>query len=179
MIQPDSHDVLCCASCGRTSGKGGGEVQPIRYLDVDWCPVCAKVCAKVRPSESGNAFVDQPSPGRMYPGRPSDPIDALHDCYVLKPKRRIRVKQARYEVQRAWSICHRGESGSAEMFCFFGWLQRHRPYFVTFRCRGDPWQTVHCWLIQYEEGKGAYRGEDGPPCWSSPSRDWVRPRSER
>jgi hypothetical protein len=42
------------------------------------------------------------------------------------------------------------KNGSEAMFAFFGWLQRHRPYFLTFECRGDRWQVVRPWLIQVE-----------------------------
>ena len=31
---------------------------------------------------------------------------------------------------------------------FFGYLGRERSYLLAFRSSGDPWQTVHGWLLQ-------------------------------
>lgn len=80
-------------------------------------------------------------------------LDALKDCYILKPKRRIKKAHARDEIQRAWEMWEGNKCSSQSMFLFYGWLQRFRPYFLTFREQGDPWQTVHSWLIQYEQSK--------------------------
>jgi len=63
------------------------------------------------------------------------------------------VKKEKYEIQRAWSRWEGDKSNNFPMFTFFAWLQKHRPYFLTFRNKGDPWQRVHSWLIQYERQK--------------------------
>ncbi|MCZ6613011.1 MAG: hypothetical protein O6941_10285 [Planctomycetota bacterium] len=106
-------------------------------------------------------FVEQPSPGRMYPNPLNDPLDAFYDCFELKPKRRILRKDAKYEIQRAWTSWQGDKSnGSISMFLFFGWLQRNRPYFLTFRCKYDRWQSVHGWLEQYEREGRAQRGQE-------------------
>ncbi|MEX3896372.1 hypothetical protein [Paraburkholderia sp. BR10954] len=89
----------------------------------------------------------------MSEGLPDDPVDAWQDCYEAKPKKRIRKDNARAEIQRAWSIWDGDKASGHAMFLFYGWLQRHRPYFLTFRAKGDPWQTVHSWLIQYEDSR--------------------------
>lgn len=34
---------------------------------------------------------------------------------------------------------------------FFVYLQNERPDLLAFRTAGDPWQTIHAWLLQ--EGK--------------------------
>jgi hypothetical protein len=82
-----------------------------------------------------------------------DPLDAWIDCYDMKPKTRILVKKAKREIQRVWEIWDGNKASDQAMFMFFGWLHRHRPYFLTFRSKGDPWQTVHSWLLQYEYSK--------------------------
>ena len=82
-----------------------------------------------------------------------DPLQAWWDCYKLNPKKRILVNQARREIQRAWELWDGDKTLNMSKFMFFGWLQRHRPYFLTFRGKGDPWQRVHSWLIQYEDGR--------------------------
>ena len=86
----------------------------------------------------------------MYEGPTIDPLNAWNDCYVMNPKRRIKVDEARREIQRAWAMWDGDKDARESMLMFFGWLHRFRPYFLTFRIRSDPWQRVHSWLLQYE-----------------------------
>jgi len=86
----------------------------------------------------------------MYEEAKDDPIDAWEDCFHKVPKKRIPVKKAKAEIQRAWELWEEDKSGDLSMFVFFGWLTRYRPYFLTFRGKGSQWQTVHSWLIQHE-----------------------------
>jgi hypothetical protein len=79
-----------------------------------------------------------------------DPLIPWEDCYVKSPKKRILKEKARKEIQRAWSIWSGDKDSNISMLLFFAWLQRFRPYFLTFRGAGDPWQWVHIWLDQYE-----------------------------
>ena len=137
---------LHCASCGRSPGTGPNGVETVVYLEQEWCARCARVGQL----SSGSVYVNQPSPGRMFEGTIIDPLDAWIDCYDVKPKRRIKVDKARREIQRAWAMWDGDKAASQSMILFFGWLQRFRPYFLTFRGRGDPWQRVHVWLLQYE-----------------------------
>jgi hypothetical protein len=112
------------------------------------------MCASVAETSEGNTYVSQPSPGRMAETPLNDPLDAWEDCYSMTPKRRILVARAKTEIQRAWAQWDGARGGPAPMLVFFGWLRRHRPYFLTFRAKGeDPWQTVHSWLLQYERGQ--------------------------
>jgi hypothetical protein len=83
----------------------------------------------------------------------TDPLVAWGDCYSMKPKKRILVERAKAEIQRAWALWDGDKSSKASMLVFYGWLWRFRPYFLTFRGGGDPWQTVHSWLLQYEDGR--------------------------
>jgi hypothetical protein len=86
----------------------------------------------------------------MIRGSVFDELDSWRDCFAEEPIHRIKVSDAKQEIQRVWSMWE-GDKGSAiAMFLFFGWLQRHRPYFLTFRKKHDPWQTVHSWLIEFE-----------------------------
>ncbi|SPB14878.1 hypothetical protein NOV72_02109 [Caballeronia novacaledonica] len=87
-------------------------------------------------------------------GLPDDSLDAWLDCYEMKPKKRIRKDDAKAEVQRAWALWDGDKTTGQPMFLFYLWLARQRPYFLTFRAKGDPWQAVHSWLIQYEDRKG-------------------------
>jgi len=96
----------------------------------------------------------------MTGGSSVDPLDAWRDCYDMKPKRRIKKDEAKREIQRAWAMRGDDSGGSEDMFAFFGWLQRHRPFFLTFRDSGDPWQTVHSWLLQFE--RTTHSDERGP-----------------
>lgn len=137
---------LRCASCGRTDSNGPNGVEVVTYRGMKWCTSCAAIGQ----TAEGNTFVSPPSPGQMYEGAEDDPLTAWKDCYVTRPKKRILVKDAKKEIQRAWWLWEGNKTSGESMFAFFGWLTRHRPYFLTFRSKGDPWQKVHSWLIQYE-----------------------------
>ncbi len=141
--------ILHCASCGRSAGTGPNGVDTVVCLEQEWCARCARIGQ----TSSGLVYVNQPSPGRMYEDPIVDPLDAWIDCYGMKPKRRIKVDEARPEIQCAWAMWDGDKDASGAMLMFFGWLRRFRPYFLTFRnvrSSGDPWQRVHSWLRQYE-----------------------------
>jgi hypothetical protein len=135
-----------CASCGRSDKAGPDGVETVSYLGIKWCALCAAVG---RTSEGGT-YVSQPSPGRMVETPLTDPLVAWEDCYSMTPKRRILVVRAKAEVQHAWALWDGDKGSPASMLLFYGWLRRFRPYFLTFRGKGDPWQTVHSWLLQHE-----------------------------
>lgn len=143
-LRPSSK--LHCPSCGRSAGMGPNRVDTLLYLAQEWCVRCARII----PTSGGKAWVAQPSPGRMGGGPTTNPLDAWIDCYVFKPKRRIKVDEAKREIQRAWAMWNGDKGDSEAMFVFFGWLRRHSPFFLTFRTRGDRWQRVHAWLLQCE-----------------------------
>ena len=82
---------LHCASCGRSAGTGPNGVDTVVYLEQEWCARCARIGQ----TTSGSGYVRQPSPGRMFEGPTIDPLNAWNDCYVMKPKRRIKVDEAR------------------------------------------------------------------------------------
>lgn len=138
---------LYCASCGRSDKGRTDTVKTVSYLGHKWCCKCAHL---IHVSE-GKTCVEQPSPGRMVEGQVDDPLIAWQDCFQQKPKRRIRVEDAKLEIQSAWGKWHGDKNSSQSMFKFCGWLSRFRPYFLTFRCKGGKWQRVHCWLIQRGE----------------------------
>jgi hypothetical protein len=139
---------LRCASCGRTDNGDN----TIMYKGVKWCTSCAAIKQTVAKGVT-YVYVSIPSPGRMYERLKDDPLSAWDDCYSKKPKKRILIKKAKTEIQMAWNQWEEKKSDNDSMFAFYCWLTRYRPYFLTFRCSGDPWQTVHAWLIQYEEQK--------------------------
>jgi hypothetical protein len=86
----------------------------------------------------------------MIEGKSFDLLDTWTDCFQMQPKRRIRIREGRLEIQRAWELWNEDKTVTLAMLMFFCWLQRYRPYFLTFRTKGDPWQDVHSWLIEYE-----------------------------
>lgn len=137
---------LRCASCGRPDDSGPGAVATVSYQGKTWCTSCAAV----RKTSAGTIYVSQPSPGQMVEDATNDPLVAWQDCYSMTPKKRILVQKAKAEVQRAWALWDGNKSTDSCMFMFYWWLWRFRPYFLTFRGKGDPWQTVHSWLLQYE-----------------------------
>lgn len=139
----DKSSDLRCASCGRMDGTGPNGVETITYQGVKWCVSCAAIGYIA----NGQPYVSMPSPGRMYEETKDDPLTAWEDCYEKSPKKRIPVSKAKAEIQRAWELWEENKSNAISMFIFFGWLKRYRPYFLTFRCKGNPWQTVHSWLI--------------------------------
>ena len=147
---------LYCASCGRSNEIGMDGVKPFKFQGGEWCTFCADI----QELPEGITYVATPSPGRMYESTKDDPLSAWEDCYSKKPKKRILVKVAKEEIHRAWEIWEGDKSSDLSMFKFFGWLSKYRPYFLTFRGTGSNWQTVHCWLIQYEEEKRAERDND-------------------
>jgi len=91
----------------------------------------------------------------------TDPLVAWDDCYSKKPKKRILAKRAKAEIQRAWENWDRDKTNELSMLAFYGWLSRFRPYFLTFRDKGDPWQTVHGWLLEYESLNKRIAGREG------------------
>ena len=147
---------LYCASCGRVNSDGENGVSTVTYKGVVWC----ESCAAIGRTPDGEKYVSMPSPGQMYEENTNDPIDAWIDCYQYKPKKRILVKKAKSEIQREWRLWKGDKSNDMSMFLFFGWLKKHRPYFLTFRSKSSPWQTVHTWLRQYE-GKGKRESSNG------------------
>ena len=140
-------ETLYCASCRRDNTGGPNGVETVRFQGIVWCTRCAKV----ERTPDGVPYVNIPSPGRMYERKDEDPLDAWIDCYDMKPKKRIRIDAAKTEIQRAWKLWSEDNSGSEAKFSFYAWLTRYRPYFLTFRCRGDRWQRVHSWLLQCED----------------------------
>ena len=143
--------TLRCISCNRTAGTGQNRVDTFSQDGVTWCARCANI-AEIPP---GSLCVLQPSPGRMTETETISVLDRLRDCYILTPKRRIKKADAKEEIQRAWDMWEGDKSSVEPMFLFFFWLRQFRPYFLTFRDQGDPWQTVHSWLIQHEDRKKA------------------------
>ena len=143
-------DVLYCASCGRCTHPGHEQIEPVPYIGIEWCPHCAAVTTL-----EGSRFVNQPSPGRLYPTPPEASLDAWLDCYDFRPKKRILVKLAKRELQREWDSWVTSDRSDAKMHEFYWWAYRHRPYFLTFRCKHDRWQRVHSWLIEFEGARSA------------------------
>jgi hypothetical protein len=148
-----SSNLLHCRSCGRAAISGPNGAESVVFLGQRWCARCAKVGH----IPGGAVYVSQPSPGRMYEGATKDVLDIWSDCFEMVPKRRIKIREAKSEVQRAWKNWNGKKSSVMSMLIFFGWLQRFRPYFLTFRTRGDPWQDVHSWLIECERMTGKNR----------------------
>ena len=141
--------ILYCASCRRSNKKGPNSTETFVDHGVLWCGSCANILH----TSSGAKGIVLPSPGRMHESLEEDPLAAWEDCYVKKIKKRISVKNAKAEIQRAWEIWEENKNRNEAKFIFYGWLTRYRPYFLTFHCKGDPWQTVHGWLNQYENNK--------------------------
>jgi|GEM_PF-2414700 len=142
-------NILYCASCRRSNQKGPNSAETVEDHGVLWCASCANILQ----TSSGAKGVALPSPGRMYESLEEDPLTAWEDCYVKKIKKRITVKKAKSEIHRAWELWEENKNRNEAKFLFYCWLTRFRPYFLTFRCKGDPWQTVHAWLNQYENNK--------------------------
>jgi hypothetical protein len=145
--------LLHCRSCGRAADADSNGVASVVYLGQRWCVRCARVAR----TSGGTIFVAQPSPGRMYEGAATNVLDIWSDCYEMVPKRRIKVREAKLEVQHAWKKWNGKKNSVMSMMIFFTWLQRFRPYFLTFRTTGDPWQHIHSWLIEYERTRGKGR----------------------
>lgn len=110
-----------------------------------WCVNCSAV-----DEVEGRKYILLPSPGRVYDTLGDDAVNAWEDCYEKKPKRRILTGKAKDEILRAWKLWDGDKSNNLSMFTFFAWLQRYRPYFLTFRAKGDPWQRAHSWLLEHE-----------------------------
>ncbi len=141
--------VLYCPSCQRDNGMGKNGVETFEYKGESWCSSCAKIVE----TESGLKFVDMNSPGLMIDQKNPDALDIWLDCYSPSAKQRILKKKAKEEIVRAWELWDGDKHDGQAKFVFFSWLTRYRPYFLTFRCQDSLWQTVHCWLIQYENTK--------------------------
>lgn len=65
----------------------------------------------------------------------------------------IRIKEAKVWAGRLWRQRRSDNPTDTDMFTFFAWLQKKYPNIVApaaWRGR-DPWQTIHCWLIQEEQ----------------------------
>lgn len=143
-------NALYCASCGRNTNQGPDQIEPVLHLGLSWCPLCASVGII-----DGQRFVNQPSPGQLYESPPANPLDAWQDCYEFRPKKRIRVAQAKCEIQRAWKTWSGADRSDAKMYEFYWWAYRHHPFFLTFRCKHDRWQQVHSWLLEFERSRSS------------------------
>ena len=73
----------------------------------------------VSETKTGIEYVSMPSPGRMFERKEEDPLSAWEDCYTKKIKKRILVKKAKSEIQRAWELWEEDKSNSESMFVFF------------------------------------------------------------
>ena len=140
---------LHCASCGRPNKPGPDGTEPVSYMGQLWCSRCANISQ----TDTGTIYIVLPSPGLIVESPEGDPLIAWQDCYSMQPKKRILLKDAKSEIQRAWTLWDGDKTTDNAMSVFFGWLSRHRPYFLTFRSKEDPWQKVHGWLIEYEGEK--------------------------
>jgi hypothetical protein len=136
---------LICPSCRRSAGSGPNGTGTVVYMGITWCERCARMGRN-----GARVYVQQPSPGRMVEGSSVSLLDTWTDCLQTKPKRRMRVSEAKAEIRRAWELWDEDKNATMAMMMFFGWLQENRPLFLTFRSKGDPWQDVHCWLLEYE-----------------------------
>ena len=148
---PKSKQILQCPSCGRRGDTGPNAAETVTGHGGEWCRNCAVLIT----TSDGSLDVDPTGPGAMSKSAVVDPIDAFRDCYKMEPKKRIRVSVAKVEVQRAWDLWDGDKDSSASKSIFYGWLQRHRPYFLTFRSSTDHelWQKVNGWLTQHEAHK--------------------------
>lgn len=66
------------------------------------------------------------------------------------------AKQLVVAEWRTWSK-ERDSYGSAEMQMFFGWVENHKPFFLSFRSHDDKWQVVHGWLQRDEDTQSKLR----------------------
>jgi hypothetical protein len=141
--------TLHCASFGRLDKPHPEGAKPVCVNGQGWC----SWCAAIHRTQSGHTYVETPGPGCMTDGTDDDPLSTWKDCYVMKPIKRIRKDAAKTEING------RGPCGTATRpvgspCSSFSFGSRDtRPYFLTFRVIGDPWQTIHSWLIQYEDGQ--------------------------
>ncbi len=66
---------------------------------------------------------------------------------------RLKNEEAKAEIQMAWKQWDGDKTNILSMITFYGWLEENRPELLKFRSYGDPWQTVNCWLQEYEDKK--------------------------
>lgn len=152
IMAPNPAAPLHCPSCGRTSEPGTNYTEALHDHDSAWCSYCAHIIQH----DNGKRYVVPSGPGRMFEGTTLDVLAPWRDCFVMTPKRRILTKNAKSEIQRAWRNRDGDKRHHEAMFCFYCWLTRHRPYFLTFRCNSDRWQTIHCWLREAERQEQAH-----------------------
>ena len=150
---------LHCASCGRPNKHGPDGADPFLYEGQLWCSWCARISQ----TNTGSKYVVPPSPGLMVEDPENDPLTAWQDCYSMEPKKRILMKDAKSEIQRAWGMWEGDKRAKDSMFVFLRWLTRYRPYFLTFRSKVDPWKKVRSWLLQYENDQQDFNGPQVAP----------------
>jgi hypothetical protein len=65
----------------------------------------------------------------------------------------------RREVVNLWEQRSRQikEPTTGDMLAFFGKLRSERSDLFVSAFKGDPWQTIHAWLSEYERTWGATR----------------------
>jgi hypothetical protein len=54
-------------------------------------------------------------------------------------------------VRQLWRERRPKQPTGEDMFAFFCELQNESPELTTFPNSGDPWQTMHCWLLDEEK----------------------------
>lgn len=67
----------------------------------------------------------------------------------------LKQAEAKKIIWQEWSkyrpsISANGNINGGDMFTFFCVLSSTMPELTKFRARGDPWQIIHCWLLEYE-----------------------------
>ena len=71
-------------------------------------------------------------------------------------------KEAKALILKEWEKQPFNKRSDDDMFFFFCKIQSTKPSLVIFKTKGDPWQTVHCWLIEAERkrNKKLQKGTD-------------------
>ena len=71
---------------------------------------------------------------------------------------RLLQKDAKRMILEEWE--KRADTGctSNDMYSFFGDIHSSMPELLSFKCKVDPWQRMHGWLIEHERKKSHQAG---------------------
>lgn len=60
---------------------------------------------------------------------------------------------AKSQIRELWAVWRKENatvSNATDKLLFYSWVQTNRPTALSFRCHGDKWQVVNCWLESFK-----------------------------
>lgn len=73
------------------------------------------------------------------------------------PLKQAEAKEIIWQEWGKYRLSIIGNVDGNDIFTFFCVLSGTMPELTEFRTKGDPWQIIHCWVLEYERKQKALR----------------------